>query len=66
MVAEWAPKIPGWTAYPLSWSSTRSARRQWSATCWWCFAIAGATAVVALFIYLLLPKLDEAIKKYGA
>ena len=28
--------------------------------------IAGACAAVALFIYLLLPKLDAAIKKYGA
>jgi POT family proton-dependent oligopeptide transporter len=28
--------------------------------------LAGMSAAVALFIFLLLPKLDEAIKKYGA
>jgi dipeptide/tripeptide permease len=28
--------------------------------------IAAACACVALFIYLLLPRLDAAIKKYGA
>ncbi len=33
---------------------------------WFFLLIAGACALVALFIYLLLPKLDAAIKKYGA
>ena len=41
---------------------------------WWCFVaalghvltIAGAVALVALYIKAVLPKLDAAIKRYGA
>jgi POT family proton-dependent oligopeptide transporter len=33
---------------------------------WFFVFLAGLAATVALFIFLVLPKLDAAIKKYGA